>query len=142
MDRQDDLARRFIDIGDDVGNQGPQELLARAHGHPRCIPRGIEVVRQAGEVGRYDGGVRRSRHRQPILAGLDAAQRRLPALLKLRGDQSIVGIASGIAPFRERGFVSRLLQLQFDDALLFALRFHIPPLGLGRRFDRHRLYGA
>jgi hypothetical protein len=45
MDREDNLARRFIDIGDDIGNQGPQEPLARAHCHPWCVPRGIEIVR-------------------------------------------------------------------------------------------------
>jgi hypothetical protein len=28
MDRQDDLARRLVDIGDDVGNEGAQEPLA------------------------------------------------------------------------------------------------------------------
>jgi hypothetical protein len=38
---------------------------------------------------------------------------------ELRGDQTIVGIAGGVAPFRERGFVLGLLQLQFYDALLF-----------------------
>jgi hypothetical protein len=141
MDRQDNLTRRVIDVDDDVGDQGPQEPLARAHCHSRRIPRGTEIVRQAGEVGRGDGATRSPRCLQPSLAGLHTAQRRLPALLKLGGDQTIVGIAGGITPFRERGFVPRLLQLQFDDALLFVAGFHVPPLGLGRRFDRHRRHG-
>jgi hypothetical protein len=45
MDRQDNFARSVIDIGDDVGNQGPQEPLARAHSYPRRGPGGIEIVR-------------------------------------------------------------------------------------------------
>src|SRR5215217_7539831 len=91
------------------------------------VPGSAEIVRKTGEVGRHDAGIRRPRCLQPRLAGFDAAQRRLPALLELRGDQSIIGIAGGIAPFRERGFVSRLLQLEFDDTLLFAAGFHVPP---------------
>ena len=92
--------------------------------------------------GARDGGIRSPHCLQPRLAGLDAAERRLPALLELRGDQAIVGIAGGVAPFRERGFVSGLLQLQLDDALSFDPAFHVPPLGLHRRLDRHRLHGA
>ena len=55
MDRQDDLARRIVDIGDDVGDQRPHEPLARAHRDPRRIPGGIEIFRQARKVGRHDG---------------------------------------------------------------------------------------
>jgi hypothetical protein len=44
MDRQDDFTRRFIDIGNDVSNQGPKEPLARAHSYPWRVPRGIEIV--------------------------------------------------------------------------------------------------
>src|SRR5436853_5169449 len=39
------------------------------------------------------------------------AKRRLPTLLKLRGDQAIVGITGSVAAFRKRGFVPSLLQL-------------------------------
>ena len=39
-------------------------------------------------------------------------------------------------------FVSGLLQLEFHDALLFTPSFHVPPFGLHRRFDRHRLNGT
>ena len=142
MDRQDDLARRLVDIGDDVGDQGAQKPLARAHGHAWRIPCGIEIVGQPGEVGRRGGRVRRPHRLQPRLARLDSPKRRLPALLELRGDQAIVGIAGSVAPLRKRGFISSLLQLQFHDALLFALSFHVPPLGLHCRLDRHRLHGA
>jgi hypothetical protein len=60
----------------------------------------------------------------------------------LRGDQAIVGITGSVAAFRKRGFVPSLLQLQLHNALLFTPSFHVPPFGLYRRFDRHRLHGA
>ena len=130
MDCQDDLARRVIDIGNDVGDQGAQKPLARAHGHAWCIPSSIEIVRQAGEVWGHDGRFRRPHRLQARLARLDSPKRRLPTLLKLRGDQAIVGITGSVAPFRKRGFVPSLLQLQFHDALLFTPSFHVPPFGL------------
>ena len=73
MDRQHDLARRVIDVGDDIGDEGTQQPLARAHGHARRVPGRIEIVGQAGEVGRHDDGIRRPRRLQSRLAGLDAA---------------------------------------------------------------------
>jgi hypothetical protein len=76
------------------------------------------------------------------LARLHSAKRRLPALLKLRGDQAIVGIAGSVSPFRERSFIASLLQLELHDALFFTSSFHVPPLGLHSRLDRHRLHGA
>jgi hypothetical protein len=86
MDRQDDLARGFVDIGDNVGDQGAQQPLARAHSDAWGIPCGVEIGRQAGEVWRDDRRIGRLRRLQPRLTGLDATQRRLPILLKLRGD--------------------------------------------------------
>ena len=86
MDRQDDLAWRLIDVGNDVGDKGAQEPLSRAHGHAWGIPCGIEIVRQVGEVRRHDGRVGRPHRLQPRLARLDATERRLPALLELRRD--------------------------------------------------------
>ena len=35
-----------------------------------------------------------------------------------------------------------LLQLEFDDPLLFTSTFHVSPFGLQRRLDRQRLDGA
>jgi hypothetical protein len=142
MDCQDDLARRLVDISNDVGDQGSQKPLARAHGYAWRVPCGIEIVRQVGEVWRHDGRFRCPHRLQPRLARLDATERRLPTLLKLRGDQAIVGITGSVAPFRKRGFISSLLQLQFHDALLFTPSFHVPPFGLYRRLDRHRLHRA
>jgi hypothetical protein len=73
MDRQNDLARGFVDIGDDVGNQGTQQSLARAHGDARRVPCGVEIGGEAGEIRRDDGRIGCPRRVQPRLAGLDAA---------------------------------------------------------------------
>ena len=73
MDRQDDLARCLVDVGDDVGDQGTQEPLARTHGHAWSIPGGIEIVGEAGEIGCGGCRVRRCRCVQSRLARLHAA---------------------------------------------------------------------
>ncbi|BCM17637.1 hypothetical protein MJ8_14030 [Mesorhizobium sp. J8] len=44
MNRQHDLARRFVDVRKDVGDERAEESLASAHGHARCVPRGIEIL--------------------------------------------------------------------------------------------------
>lgn len=62
-----------------------------------------------------------------------------PAFFELCRNQSIVWIASGIAPLRERGPIPGLLQLQFHDALLFALGLQIPALGLQCGLNSQRL---
>ena len=142
VDCQDDLACRVVDIGNDVGDQDTQKLLARAHGHAWRAPCGFEIVRQAGEVWGRGGRFRRPHGLQSCFARLDPAKRHLPALLKLSGNQAIVGVTGSIAPFRKRCFIPSLLQLQFQDALLFTASFHVSPFGLFRRLDRHRLHGA
>src|ERR1700741_3582672 len=109
MDCQDDLARRLVDVSNDVGDQGSQKPLARARGYAWRVPCGIEIVRQVGEVWRHAGRFRCPHRLQPRLARLDATERRLPTLLKLRGDQAIVRITGSVAPFRKRGFISSLL---------------------------------
>ena len=101
MDRQDDLARGLVDVGDDVGNQRAQQSLARAHRDTWRVPCGVKIGREAGEVRLHNGRVRRSRRLQPRLTGLDPTQRRLPALLELCSDQAILGIACSVAPFRQ-----------------------------------------
>ena len=62
MDRQDDLASRFVDISNDVGDKGTQEPLASAHADARRVPCGFEVISQPGEV-RHDSGRVRDSHR-------------------------------------------------------------------------------
>ena len=121
MDRQDDLARRLVDIGNDVGDQRAEQPLARAHGHAWRVPGGSRSSASPAKSGAAAAGSGVCTRVQSRLARLDAPERRLPALLELRGDEAIVGIAGSVAPFRERGFVAGLLQLQLHDALLFAL---------------------
>src|SRR4051812_9677630 len=101
MDRQDDLARRLVDIGDDVGHQSAEEPLTSAHSDAWRVPGGLEVVSQPGEVRHDSGRVRYSHGFQPGLACRYSPQRRFPALLELRGDQPVVGIAGSVAPFRK-----------------------------------------
>ena len=59
----------------------------------------------------------------------------------MRRDQAIVWIACGVAPLGEQGFVTGLLQLQFENALPFSLTFHVLPFSQKRRLDRHWLNG-
>jgi len=139
MDGQDNLARCFVDIGDDVGDERTEESLTSAHCHPRRVPCRIEIIAQPGEVGRSLRRIGRLRRRQSHLARFDATERGLPALLELRGDQAIVGITGSVASLRQRGFVASLLELKFDDALLFAATFHVPVSSLDSRLDRYRL---
>ena len=95
-------------------------------------------MKSGGRGGRF----RRPHGLQSCFARLDPAKRRLPAVLKLSGNQAIVGVTGSVAPFRKRRFIPSLLQLQFHDALLFTPSFHVPPFGLYRRLDRHRLHSA
>jgi hypothetical protein len=99
----------------------------------------MEIIGEAREVGRSSRWVRRLHRLQPRLASLDATKRRLPAPLELGGDEAVIGIAGSVAPLRQRGLVPGLLQLEFDDALLFTASFHVPASGLCCRLDRHRL---
>jgi hypothetical protein len=73
MDRQDDLARGFVNVGNDIGDEGTQELLVCAHAHAWRVPCRFEVIGQPGKV-RHDGGWIRRQHRlQSRLARLHAA---------------------------------------------------------------------
>jgi hypothetical protein len=86
MDRQNDLARLLVHIGNDVGYERAEKSLASAHRYARRVPCGFEILGQAGEVGHGGRWVRRAHPLQSRLARLDATQRRLPTLLELRGD--------------------------------------------------------
>jgi hypothetical protein len=44
MDRQDDVTRRLVNVGDDVDDKGAQELLTSAHGNVGSVSCGAEVV--------------------------------------------------------------------------------------------------
>jgi len=98
---QNDLAGFVVDVRDDVLDQGTYETLARAHGRTRRVPRGGEIRGETREVRRIG---RRLRHRlgdEPRRTGFRPAQRRLPVLLQLRGNQAIVRIAGSVTPLRE-----------------------------------------
>lgn len=142
VDCQDDLAWRVVDVGDDIGDKGAQELLSSACSDAWSVPGGIEIRSKPDKIRRDDisiGGLGRC---ESCLTHLDAAQCCFPALLQLCRNQPIVWIAGGIAPFCQCGFISGLLKLQFDDALLFGLAFHAHSLGFECRLDRHRFNGA
>src|SRR5829696_9465745 len=139
MDREDDLARALVDVGDDVRDEGAQQLLAGAHRHAGRGPCRFEIVGQAREIRHLDGCCRRQPFK-PCFAGLDPLERGFPALLKLGGDQTIVGIARRIAAFGQRSLVASLLQLEISDALSFVSAFHSPSLSFQRGLDGHRFH--
>jgi hypothetical protein len=60
----------------------------------------------------------------------------------LGSDQAVFRVTGCIAPLGERRFVAGPLELQFKNALLFALAFHMPLFRRQCRLDRHRLDGA
>jgi hypothetical protein len=51
VNRQDDLPGMLINVGEDLLDQRPKQLLARTHTNAGCIPRGIKIVRKSGEIG-------------------------------------------------------------------------------------------
>jgi hypothetical protein len=142
MDCQDDFTGGFVDVGNDIGDEGAQESLARPHRDAWCIPSHGEVFGEASEIGASGDGGRGSNGVDPRFAVRDAAQRRLPALFQLRSNQSIIGVTCRVAPFGKRGLVPGLLQFKFHDAAMFALTFHVSPFGLQRRLDCHGLEGS
>ena len=94
-------------------------------------------------------GVQLAPRRVPDAANLSAtAARGAPRLARDRGEGARVWIVALILLVVMFPFLW-LVQLAFkpaaelfDDALLFTPSFHVPPFGLHRRFDRHRLNGT
>lgn len=135
MDGELNFLRIFVGGCDNIFDQCAQKPLPEAHVDIGIGPRCLEIMGQAREV-RHIALIGLSIV-EPRLAGLDAAKRRFPALLELRGNQSVIGITGSIAPLGQRGFVAGLLEVQFDhlSPLRFALEMHA--LRLQSRFDRH-----
>ena len=143
MDRQDDLARRLIDIGDDVGDQGAQQPLARAHGHARRVPGGIEIVGQPGEVGRRDGAdqatapppaaPRRPRHGAAPPPSSSPAARRSDDYRDRRRRSAVPRARPRTAPAAAP--VPRCAAVRPDVSMCIRS-------ASTRRLDRHRLHGA
>src|SRR6201994_3650260 len=50
IDNQNDLPRCLIDIDDDLVDEGAHQLLATAHGDTGVLPRGLEILGDAGQV--------------------------------------------------------------------------------------------
>ena len=44
MNRQHHVTHRIVDINDNVGNQGTQQLLAHPHGHIRGFPGRVQII--------------------------------------------------------------------------------------------------
>ena len=138
MNCQDDFAGRVIDVGDDIGDKGTQELLAGARRDTWSIPGGIEILSKPDEIRPDYVPICGLSLGQSCLARLDTAQRGFPTLLQLCRDEAIVRIAGCVSPFRERGFILGLLKLEFDDASLLGLAFHVRPFRFECRLNRHR----
>ncbi len=73
VDDENDLARRFVDVGGDLVHQRSQQLLAGAHGDASRLPRGPEVLGQAHQIRRRRRGDRFGGRVQSRLAVLNAA---------------------------------------------------------------------
>jgi len=56
MDRQDDLARRLIDVGNDVCDEGPEQPSTGAWSRLAHF-RQPQIVGQPGEIGRRSAGL-------------------------------------------------------------------------------------
>ena len=73
VDRQNDLAGRFVNVDRNVIHQRSKQLLTRAHGHMRGLPRRVEVFGESRKIrlGRRD--LRRPCRIQSRLALLHAS---------------------------------------------------------------------
>ena len=101
MDRQDDMLGLVVDVGDDVGNQGAHDTLTGTHGYARRVPSRLQICGKPGQIRRVRLMVGKAHRVESRFARLHALERRLPALLKLGSDQTIVRIVGGIAPLRQ-----------------------------------------
>ena len=140
VDHQHDLAGLLVDIGDDVVDQSPQEALARPGGRCRRVLGSLQVIGQPVQVGKGRCRLRRFGVCQALLARRNALQGGFPVLLKLRGDQPVVGITGSIAALGQARLLTRPLQLQLDHPQTLTSAFHPHPLRRLRRLDRHRLH--
>ncbi len=136
MDRQNDFARCLVNISDDIGNEGTQELLTGARGDAGGVPSSIQIIGKADKVGQNNVVIGSLCGSQSGLARLDATKHCFPALLQLYGDEPITWIAGGIASLRERSLILGLLKFQLDDASVFGFALH--PLGFECDVNRHR----
>src|SRR4051812_11876163 len=139
VDRQDHLAGRLVDVGDDVLDQRTDKALAGAGRGAACVPGRRKILGDPREVRRACARGRRARSIQRRPTRLDPPQCSLPTPFQLGRDQSVVRVARRIAALCKRRFVAGLLQLQLEYAKPLRLSLHAQPLRLAGRLDRHRL---
>ena len=142
VNRQDDVTGRLVHISNNIDDECTSQFLAHPHGDARCVPCGGEVLGKLRKVRGGDFFRWRAPAFQPHLAGLYAAQCCLPILLELGCNQTVIRITGGVAPLCKRGFILRLLQLEFHDSPLLVQSVHVHLLGLLGCFDRHRFNNA
>ena len=134
--------RRLVHVRDNIDDQGPNQLLARAHGDARSIPGSIEILSKLCKVRSRGSCRRRARCLQARQATLHTSQCCFPILLQLRNDQTVIGVAGGVAPLCQRGLILSLLEFEFDDPTLFAQDVHMHLLGLQGRLYRHWFHNS
>ena len=72
MNRDNDVASRLIDVGDDVDDLCTHQLLARTGGHGRGLPGGLEVLRQSHQIAARYGNWTGLSRLEPTLERLNA----------------------------------------------------------------------
>ena len=73
MDDQNNLTGNVIDIGRDLVDERPKQLLAGAHCHLRTCPSRLQIVGEAGKIGNGLTSVGGLCGAQPRFALLNAA---------------------------------------------------------------------
>src|SRR5262249_22242864 len=131
----------FINISNDIGHKSAKELLTATHIDVRRAPGGLQVGGNAGEIGSWGCMFDLSGLGESGFTRFHAPERYFPALLKLGSDQPVIRVASGIATFRERCLVSRLLQVQVHHAVPLFQIIPMHSVSFHCRLDRHWRYG-
>ena len=81
MDDENDLASGFVNIGDNLGDQSPHQLLACPHRRFRCFPGRGEIIGKSGQIRELPANIWRLHAIEALPARLDALQCSLPGLL-------------------------------------------------------------
>ena len=110
VDRQNDLAGRLVDVGDNLvqpASAATADACAWSRSESSTRPQGLRQCPQnrvwpALVIGAF-AAFRRDSH------SCTRRSVRLPALFERGGDQAIVRVAGGITPLGERGFITGLL---------------------------------
>jgi len=142
MDDEHDLGSHLVDINNNLGDQRPDQSLARPHRGLRRLPSRHQIIGQAREVGTNILDITRLHSINLLSATLNTLQCTLPGLFQLRCNQAVVRVASSVAAFSKRRIMASLLQLQLGDAPSILIFVSQHTFGLLSRFNRHRCYDA